>query len=133
MNDQTLLKTIRDDPLLKIQIDDRVKVNEGQFKNCIGFIKHIQDGYVHFMTEERKPIEVKAKAHQVKKSFKVGESVRVIQGNRSGESGIITSLLKNSDGIESHAVVTMIDDTKHSDLTILINNLRLKLEVDPNT
>lgn len=85
------------------------------------------------MTEERKPIEVKAKAHQVKKSFKVGESVRVIQGNRSGESGIITSLLKNSDGIESHAVVTMIDDTKHSDLTILINNLRLKLEVDPNT
>jgi hypothetical protein len=27
----------------------------------------------------------------------------------------------------------MMDDTCHSELTILINNLRLKKEIDPNT
>lgn len=84
LDDQTLLKTIRDDPQLSIQTGDRVKVHQGQFKGCEGYIKHITDGYVHFMTTEKKPFEIKTKAFTVKKCFKIGESVTVIQGNRSG-------------------------------------------------
>jgi len=93
LDNDTLCKTIRDDPLLKIQIGDRVKVTEGQFKDCQGIIVHIIEGIVHFQTEESKPVEVKAKAYHVRKSFKIGESVRIIQGNRAGEEGIITKIV----------------------------------------
>jgi transcription elongation factor len=41
LDNDTLLKTIRDDPQLSIQIGDRIKVVEGQFKDCSGIIKHI--------------------------------------------------------------------------------------------
>jgi transcription elongation factor len=106
---------------------------EGQFKDCKGFITLIQDGFVTFKTEEAKPFEVKTRAHIVKKCFKIGESVRIIQGNRAGEPGVISQILKDSRGQDSHAVITMMDDSCHSELTILINNLRLKKEIDPNT
>lgn len=96
LNNETLKKTITDDPLQQIQIGDRVKVTTGQFKDCKGFITAIQDGFVSFLTEELKPFEVKIRAHQVKKCFKIGESVRIIQGNRSGEPGVITQILKDS-------------------------------------
>ena len=133
LDDETLGKTIRDDPQLQIQIGDRVKVTEGQFKDCSGLIKQIHDGYVHFLTEDSKPVEVKAKAFHVRKCFKIGESVRIIQGNRAGEEGIVTKIVRNEDGLDSHAIVTMIQDTSTHDLTVLINNLRIKQEIDPNT
>lgn len=133
LDDETLGKTIRDDPQLQIQIEDRVKVTEGQFKDCNGLIKQIHDGYVHFLTEDSKPVEVKAKAFHVRKCFKIGESVRIIQGNRAGEEGIVTKIVRNEDGLDSHAIVTMIQDTSTHDLTVLINNLRIKQEIDPNT
>jgi transcription elongation factor len=126
LDNDTLLLTIRDDPQLQLQIGDRIKVAEGQFRGCSGIIKHLQDGYVHFMTEESKPIEIKAKAFQVRKFFKIGEAVRIIQGNRAGEAGIVTRIIRNSEGVDSHATVTMIEDSSHSDLTVLINNLRLR-------
>ena len=60
--------------------------------------------------------------------------IRIIQGNRSGESGIVTQILKNGDGEDSHAVITMINDGGNlCDLTVLLSNLRIKVEVDPNT
>ena len=133
LDDDTLCKTIRDDPQLQIQIGDRVKVTEGQFKNCNGIIKQIHDGYVHFITEDSKPFEVKAKAFHVRKCFKMGESVRIIQGNRAGEEGIVTKIVRNEDGLDSHAIVTMIMDDSTHDLTVLVNNLRIKQEFDPNT
>ena len=126
LDDDTLCKTIRDDPQLQIQIGDRVKVTEGQFKNCNGIIKQIHDGYVHFITEDSKPFEVKAKAFHVRKCFKMGESVRIIQGNRAGEEGIVTKIVRNEDGLDSHAIVTMIMDDSTHDLTVLVNNLRIK-------
>lgn len=85
------------------------------------------------MTTEKKPFEIKTRAYTVKKCFKVGESVRVIQGNRSGQQGIITQIYKTSEGIDSHATITMIDDSNQSDITVLVNNLRLRVEIDPNT
>lgn len=105
---------------------------EGQFKDCSGTIKQIHDGFVHFITEESKPVEIKAKGFQVRKLFRIGESVRIIQGNRAGEAGIITRIMRNSDGLDSHATVTMIEDSSHSDLTVLINNLRLRQDIDPS-
>ena len=103
-----------------------MKVTEGQFKNCNGIIKQIHDGYVHFITEDSKPFEVKAKAFHVRKCFKMGESVRIIQGNRAGEEGIVTKIVRNEDGLDSHAIVTMIMDDSTHDLTVLVNNLRIK-------
>lgn len=41
--------------------------------------------------------------------------------------------MKTEDGLDSHAIVTMIYDKTTHDLTVLINNLRIKQEVDPNT
>lgn len=58
LDNDTLLKTIRDDPLLQIQIGDRIKVLEGQLMNCKGFISNIHEGIVNFMTDEPKPIEL---------------------------------------------------------------------------
>lgn len=79
-------------------------------------------------------MQVKTEAYKVKKSFKLGEMIRIIQGNRSGESGIVTQILKNGDGEDSHAVITMINDGgNRCDLTVLLSNLRIKVEVDPNT
>lgn len=85
------------------------------------------------MTEEQKPVEVKAKAFQVRKCFKIGEAVRVIQGNRAGESGIITKIMRNQEGLDSHATITMMEESSHSDLTVLVNNLRIRTEIDPST
>lgn len=106
-----------------------MKVTHGQFKGCEGYITSYQDGYITFMTEERKPFQVKVRGFQVRKSFKVGESVRIIQGNRSGESGIVTQLLKDAQGEDTHAVISIITDN-HINLTVLINNLRIKTDVD---
>ena len=57
----------------------------------------------------------------------------MIQGNRAGEAGIITRIMRNSEGLDSHATVTMMEDSSHSDLTVLVNNLRLRTEIDPST
>jgi len=38
----------------------------------------MHSGYVHFNTEERKPMQVKTEAYKVKKSFKLGEMIRII-------------------------------------------------------
>lgn len=84
LDDKTLQLTIKDDPQLQIQSGDRVKVIDGQFKNCKGYIHNIIDGFVHLRTEEAKPLEIKVRTFQVRKSFKVGESVRIIQGSRAG-------------------------------------------------
>ena len=78
------------------------------------------------MSDDSKPFEVKVRSHLVKKCFNTGESVRIIQGNRAGESGIISTVLKDSSGHDSHAVITMINGAAQNDLTILVNNLRLK-------
>lgn len=61
LNDATLLKTIRDDPQLSITIGERIKVIEGQFKDCVGFITLCQDGIVAFNTDEKKPFTIKVK------------------------------------------------------------------------
>lgn len=42
-------------------------------------------------------------------------------------------MINDARGNETHAVVTMINNSSHHDLTLKIDNLRLKLEVDPNT
>ena len=76
---------------------------------------------------------VKARQYQVLKCFKVGESVRIIQGSKAGEQGIITKILQNSEGNDSHAVISMVFGNIRHDHTVMINNLRLKQEVDPNT
>jgi len=41
--------------------------------------------------------------------------------------------MRNSEGLDSHATITMIEDSSHSDLTVLVNNLRLRTDVDPST
>lgn len=103
-----------------------MKVIEGQFKNCQGIIQHISNGFVSFETEEDKPLRVKARQYQVQKCFKIGESVRIIQGTRAGEQGIITKLLKNGEGLESHAIISMVFGNIRHDHTVMITNLRLK-------
>lgn len=129
LDNKTLLKTIKDDPQVQLQVGERVKVNDGQFKGCQGFITHIDDGFVSFNTEDSKPFKVLVRGFQVSKCFKLGENVTIIQGNRAGESGYITKIIQNGSGEDSHATVSMIKDTSQSDLTILINNLRIKTEV----
>lgn len=130
LDDETLLKTIRDDPQLQIQIGERIKVIEGQFKDCQGFIRHFHDGIVTFTTEEKKPVTIKVKGFQVRKCFKLGETVQIIQGNRAQESGIVTQLLQDGLGLDTHAVLSMNTDGSHSNLTVPINNIRIKTESD---
>jgi len=93
LSDETLRRTIQDDPVVKIRPGDRVKVVSGQFLNCRGFVKTLSDGMVTFMTEERKPMEVKVKVFLVSKCFDHGEQVRIIQGNKAGEDGIISRVI----------------------------------------
>lgn len=131
LDDQTLQMTIKDDPQLQIKNGDRVRVIDSQFKDCKGFIFNISDGYVYLKTDEAKPFEIRVRAFQVRKCFKVGENVRIIQGNRQGQLGIIDGLIKNGEGLETHALLTMTDDSDHSSLTVMINNLRLSKEDDP--
>ena len=84
-------------------------------------------------TQERTSFKIKVEAHKVRKNFEIGESVRIIQGHRAGEIGLVNRILTNSEGLDSHVVVTMINDSTPSDLTIQIKNLRIKQENDPNT
>jgi ribosomal protein L24 len=62
----------------------------------------------------------------------VGESVRIIQGHRAGEIGMVSRILTSADGLDSHVVVSMINDNTPTDLTVGISNLRIKHENDPN-
>lgn len=133
LDDKTLQLTIKDDPQLQIQSGDRVKVVDGQFKNCKGYIQNINDGFVLLKTEEAKPFEIKVRTFQVRKSFKIGESVRIIQGSRAGQQGIIEALIKDADGEDSHAQLTMTDDSNHNSLTMMVSNLRIRNEIDPTT
>lgn len=57
--------------------------------------------------------------------------MRIIQGHRGGESGIITSIVQDSDKLDTHAVISIVTGSNHSDLTVPISNLRLKHETDP--
>ena len=80
--------------------------------------------------------ECLVKGYQVKKDFKVGESVRIIQGRRAGEVGVISQLISGPDGNTTAAALTLgMEDigTDKTSLTIATQNLRLKHEVDPNT
>lgn len=82
LDDDTLQKTIRDDPQLQVQEYDHVRVIDGQFKNVVGVITSVHDGIVSLTTAgvERtgRTLEVQVRAHQVRKHFKIGEYVRVI-------------------------------------------------------
>jgi transcription antitermination factor NusG len=51
---------------------------------------------------------IKDKAENMQKFFEVGESVRVLQGVHSGESGLVIEILKPD---ATHAVLLM-EDTK---------------------
>lgn len=76
------------------------------------------------------------KGFQVRKDFKVGESVRIIQGRRAGEVGVISQLFAGTDGIPKAAALTLgMEEVGAEKSTMTINacNLRLKHEVDPNT
>jgi len=64
-------------------------------------------------------------AKELAKFFKVGESVRILQGCHAGEPG---QILEISD--EKHAVVLM--ENTRAELKVLITNLRRKEEQDPN-
>ena len=57
--------------------------------------------------------------------------MKVIQGHRGGESGIITQLVKDNEQVDTHAVISIVTGGNHSDLTVPISNLRLKHETDP--
>jgi len=56
--------------------------------------------------------------------------VRILQGNRSGESGIVTSVLEDGLGLDTHAVISMNTGNDHNNITVLVNNLRIKTESD---
>lgn len=78
------------------------------------------------MTEDKVPVLIKDKAENMKKFFEVGESVRVLQGQHSGEGGLVIEILKPD---ETHALLLM-DNTKQ-ELRVLITNLRRKEEACP--
>jgi transcription elongation factor len=72
-------------------------------------------------SNDRVPFEVKVRAKDVLKYFETGESVRIIAGTHSGDSGIIAAIN------DKHAVVSM-DAEKGSELKILLSNLKSKKE-----
>lgn len=108
--DKTLLRTVRNDSQLRVQVGDRCKVFNGQFRGCQGQIQSIDvdTGFASLMTEDKVPVLIKDKAENMKKFFEVGESVRVLQGQHSGEGGLVIEILKPD---ETHALLLM-DNTK---------------------
>lgn len=96
LSDATLLKTIRNDTRLQIQVGDRCRAVRGQFKNCTGIVQSIideQNGLAVLKTEDRHPIQIKVLAQDLEKFFTVGESVRVLQGAHAGEPGTIIDIV----------------------------------------
>ena len=62
--DATLLKTIRNDSNMRVQVGDRCKIINGQFLNCQGVINSIdaETGFATLVTEEKVPIQIKERA-----------------------------------------------------------------------
>lgn len=73
-------------------------------------------------TIENVPIEIKLKAHEVEKYFENGESVKILHGTHSGETGVIMS----SEG--QHAILSMDVATGAEELRFLLSNLQSKKE-----
>lgn len=125
--DKALLKTICNDTALKVQPGDVCRVFEGQFQGCVGKVESLNDGgLATLLTEDKVPVAIKIPALQLQKIFKVGESVRIIQGVHAGEPGIILNLLQPD---QRHATILM-EHTKN-ELTVVTSNLRRKEELDP--
>ncbi|CDW77018.1 transcription elongation factor spt5 [Stylonychia lemnae] len=123
MDDKTLVKTIRNDGLSQLEVGDRVEVVNRQLKGMKGVIIKIDsDDFVHIQSLDKVPFQQKVKAKEVLKYFERGESVRVISGTHSGDSGIIAAI----DG--KHAIVTMDGGSRTEELKILLSNLKLKKE-----
>ena len=88
LKDATLLKTVRNDTQLQIQVGDRCEVISGQFQGCKGTITEISESQVCIMhTLDKIPIKIKVAARELQKFFAQGESVRILQGIHAGEPG----------------------------------------------
>lgn len=127
LRDKTVLKTVRNDTQLQIQIGDRCEVVQGQFKGCKGTIIAINDdnsSIVTMNTLDKVPIKIKVAAKELRKFFTLGESVRILQGVHAGEPGQILEVSKE----QTHARVLM-ENTK-AELKVLISNLRRNEELD---
>lgn len=120
LNDQTLMKTISHDRQIKLDIGDKVKLAQGQYRGLTGTITQIlKNGQIQIRTEDKFPVEIKVLAEDAVKQFERGESVRVISGAHSGEVGLITDIIN-----DKHAVITL--ETSNSELKILLSNIRSK-------
>lgn len=124
--DTVLLKTVRNDKALRVQVGDRCRAIEGQFSGCQGKIQGLtEQGLATMLTEDKIPVSIKIPASQIEKFFMVGESVRLLQGVHVGEAGLIVSL----QGDNKHASVLM--ESSNSELKVPITNLRRREQLDP--
>ena len=128
LDDETLQTITKDGGRLSVHLHDRVRVTSGQFKNVVGRIRSIQDDLLTVTSEEKKPIEISVRAHQVCKQFRIGEEVSIVQGRRAGESGKVTQLLEGKlKHIHTHAVLLVGDSGgDRTALTVNVANLSLK-------
>eukprot|EP00347_Sterkiella_histriomuscorum_P019259 403342330 len=123
MDDATVMKTIKNDGLQQLEVGDRVEVINKNQKGIKGTILKIDnEEFILIKTLDKVPYELKMKQSEVIKYFECGESVRVIAGTHSGESGIITAIEAK------HAVVLMDGATTSENLKILLSNLKSKKE-----
>ena len=128
LKDKTVLKTVRNDTQLQIQIGDRCEVVKGQFQGCQGMILSINDTLVVTMeTLDKIPIKIKVPAKELRKFFTLGESVRILQGVHAGEPGQVIEISPEN----THARVLM-ENTK-AELKVLMSNLRRNEELEAHS
>ena len=91
MDDATVMSTIKHEGLHCFDLGDKVEVTNRNYLGLKGVIISLdKDDFVVIKTLDKVPFELKVKQTEIIKFFEVGESVRVISGTHSGESGIIT-------------------------------------------
>ena len=75
-------------------------------------------------TLDKIPVKIKVTAKELRKFFKLGESVRILQGVHAGEPGQVLEVSNEN----THARVLM-ENTK-AELKVLMSNLRRNEEID---
>jgi len=94
-----------------MSISDKVQVIKGELTGAQGKVVSIEAGQVHFRPSNLDGFDdiLVVDASFVDKYFEQGDSVRILQGNYRGETGIITEIkgLKGEDGIVTHPIVKL--------------------------
>ena len=80
-----------------LRVDDRVEITEGEWKGMLGKVTNVDDDKVDVQPFDHDPklggdFRIKLRPVQIRRIFKIGDYIRVRNGNHTGKQGYVVNI-----------------------------------------